>query len=154
MKRVLFVSLLVFFSMTVFSQNEEQINKNLQLKYLTFLKTEGFTPSVDNDGDVMFKYEGNTYYIRPMGSVNKFKLSYYLSSDKSNQLNKLLDAANEVMKDYYNIIITVSEDKKNDKYIVIYSVDNFFANENDYEKFLYRCLTVIQNATKDYQGKM
>ncbi|MDR2529673.1 MAG: hypothetical protein LBD04_11785 [Synergistaceae bacterium] len=31
--------------------------------YVEYLKSEGYSPEVDKDGDVVFKYEGRTYYI-------------------------------------------------------------------------------------------
>ncbi len=31
--------------------------------YADFLKGEGYSPEVDNDGDLHFKYEGRTYFI-------------------------------------------------------------------------------------------
>jgi hypothetical protein len=31
--------------------------------YLEYLRSEGYVPSIDGDGDVVFKYEGRTYYI-------------------------------------------------------------------------------------------
>jgi hypothetical protein len=35
----------------------------LQDMYMGYLKEQGYTPSIDEDGDVRFKYEGGTYYI-------------------------------------------------------------------------------------------
>ncbi len=31
--------------------------------YRSFLASEGYTPKIDNDGDVAFKFEGGNYYI-------------------------------------------------------------------------------------------
>ena len=35
----------------------------LQSRHLTYLRTEGYVPEVDEDGDIRFKREGFTYYI-------------------------------------------------------------------------------------------
>jgi hypothetical protein len=35
----------------------------MQRMYVSYLKQEGYVPSVDEDGDVQFKIEGGTYYI-------------------------------------------------------------------------------------------
>lgn len=31
--------------------------------YAEFLKSEGYSPTIDSDGDVVFKYEGRTYLL-------------------------------------------------------------------------------------------
>jgi hypothetical protein len=35
----------------------------LQNRYLAFLREEGYTPSIDSDGDILFKIQGKSYYI-------------------------------------------------------------------------------------------
>ena len=37
--------------------------KYLQDVYIKILKSEGYRPKIDNDGDVRFKKEGSTYYF-------------------------------------------------------------------------------------------
>jgi len=36
---------------------------NLQRMYLEFLREEGYFPSIDADGDILFKVSGNNYFI-------------------------------------------------------------------------------------------
>ncbi|MBL8983321.1 MAG: hypothetical protein JNL26_14105 [Gemmatimonadetes bacterium] len=31
--------------------------------FLEYLRTEGYVPTIDSDGDIKFKYEGGTYYL-------------------------------------------------------------------------------------------
>jgi hypothetical protein len=45
----------------IFSQQYSKTQ--LQKMYSDYLKSEGYSPSVDEDGDVAFKYEGGNYYI-------------------------------------------------------------------------------------------
>ncbi len=45
---------------------EEDLNdteRELQSLYMNYLSTEGYSPVVDKDGDVKFKYEGRVYFI-------------------------------------------------------------------------------------------
>jgi hypothetical protein len=35
----------------------------LQNRYLAYLREEGYSPSVDGDGDILFKIQGKSYYI-------------------------------------------------------------------------------------------
>ena len=67
MKKIFSTLLLVFFFTSVqafaddvFSTRQLALRSEIQ----TFLKQEGFMPEVDSDGDVKFKREGTTYYIR------------------------------------------------------------------------------------------
>lgn len=38
-------------------------NQHRAEMYLEFLREEGFAPKIDDDGDVIFKYEGGTFLI-------------------------------------------------------------------------------------------
>ena len=37
--------------------------RSLRDKVMSFLKTEGFQPSIDEDGDIKFKRQGDVYYV-------------------------------------------------------------------------------------------
>jgi hypothetical protein len=59
---MLIVGLLVSTISMAQNLNDEQLA--LRSDLLNFLKVEGFTPTIDSDGDISFKYEGHPYYIR------------------------------------------------------------------------------------------
>jgi hypothetical protein len=41
-----------------------KMSKNTRAQmYSDYLRTEGYAPEVDKDGDIIFKYEGHVYYI-------------------------------------------------------------------------------------------
>ena len=44
-------------------ETKELSEQQLQELYMTYLKSEGYQPSIDGDGDVKFKVEGKSYYI-------------------------------------------------------------------------------------------
>ncbi len=62
------VSLIIFFftiemvslAQTTLNTNQLALRSSLQ----SFLKTEGFQPEIDSDGDIKFKRQGSTYFIR------------------------------------------------------------------------------------------
>ncbi len=69
MKRLIFTfsTLLLMLPTMAIAQNNSEFNsEQLQLRteLFTFLKEEGFMPELDSDGDVKFKSEGQSYYIR------------------------------------------------------------------------------------------
>ncbi len=59
------IILTLFGSQSIFAQNTAgYTKKGLQDLYMKYLVEEGFQPKVDGDGDVVFKREGGTYFIR------------------------------------------------------------------------------------------
>ncbi|MDR2518386.1 MAG: YbjN domain-containing protein [Spirochaetaceae bacterium] len=43
--------------------NAQMSSAQLQTMYLTYLREQGYQPSVDSDGDIQFKAEGGTFFI-------------------------------------------------------------------------------------------
>ena len=70
-----------------------------QKMYLDFLVEQGFAPKIDNDNDVVFKYEGKTFLI----SIDEqdeqyFRLIFpnFWSVNDTTELSKALKVANDV----------------------------------------------------------
>ena len=88
MKKLFSTLLLVFFftSFQAFADGEFTTRQlALRSEIQSFLKQEGFMPEIDSDGDIKFKREGNTYYVR-IDKANKSPMyvrlqSYYSYSD-------------------------------------------------------------------------
>jgi hypothetical protein len=54
----------VFFAFPASAQENVEWTKNsLQNTYMQFLREEGYLPSVDDDGDILFKVSGSNYFI-------------------------------------------------------------------------------------------
>jgi len=54
----------IFLAFPVSSQEGTVWTKNaLQNIYIQFLREEGYSPSFDGDGDILFKVSGNNYFI-------------------------------------------------------------------------------------------
>jgi hypothetical protein len=56
-----------------FNIDAQMSKTDLQQMYLAYLRTEGYSPEVDSDGDIKFKAEGRTLYI----IVNDSDLEYF-----------------------------------------------------------------------------
>ena len=66
MLRVTTKLLLAFFALLLIGVSparEAVAEGKLPDMYAEYLKSEGYSPKIDQDGDVLFKYEGRTYYI-------------------------------------------------------------------------------------------
>jgi len=54
----------VFFAFPVSAQEGvEWTRDDLQNMYMQYLREEGYLPSIDEDGDILFKVSGNNYFI-------------------------------------------------------------------------------------------
>ena len=78
MKQLIFI--LFLFPFVLSSQSfdglseSEKISLN-QKRYLDFLKSEGYTPSVSERGNISFKKEGDKYWIDRNSDENFFKIN-------------------------------------------------------------------------------
>ena len=65
---------------------------------VSFLKSEGFVPSVDEDGDIWFKKEGDNLLVSVQDEAAPFyvQISYYLSSEGMDDQVALLKAVNNI----------------------------------------------------------
>ena len=64
MKKVVSVLVMVFCCIAMLQAKEfTSKQKQLRTNIVSFLKTEGYMPEIDSDGDIKFKSEGSTYYV-------------------------------------------------------------------------------------------
>ena len=147
-----FTAFFMFFSaLLTFAQDEEQVNKELQEKYISFLKEEGFSPIIDSDGDVKFKNEGETYYIRPTNDKKYFQVMKILNENDPEKFVDLLKSANATMIEYKQIKIVIYKKKDNSGFNGHFKSDNFLGNEDDFKKIFYRSMKVIQASIKFFK---
>jgi hypothetical protein len=141
-----FIALFLFISaIPTFAQDEAQIKKELQEKYMAFLKEEGFSPTIDSDGDVKFKNEGNIFYLRPTTDKKYFEVLRILTDDNSDKFVSLLKSSNVTMKEFRLIRIIIYENS-NEGFVVHFRSDNYLGEEEDFKKIFYRSLNVITSS--------
>ncbi|KOO23014.1 secreted protein [Chrysochromulina tobinii] len=110
--------------------------------YVDFLTEEGYKPTVDSDGDVMFKKEGLLYYIFPeRNDPQHFRIvlpNIWKIEDETERLQVLTacDFANSKTK-VVKIFTTV---KKN----VWVSAELFVNKPEDFKPLFDRCISAIQ----------
>ena len=69
---------------------------------MSYLRNEGYAPSYDSDGDVMFKINGNVYYalVRDNGDYSLVEIrAQFRTEDKS--LSELYQIANDINLNKY-----------------------------------------------------
>ena len=145
MKKVGLLAIITLcFSFNVaFAQNEDSdaIKKRVQDSYMQFLKEEGFSPSVDEDGDVKFKMEGVTYYMQPSDDPLYLSVARFLSNTEKVHDLKIYDAIDKTNREYKVVKVFLSENYSN----LIIKASNYLHEEDDFKHIFYRCLKRIKN---------
>ncbi|MDR0498739.1 MAG: YbjN domain-containing protein [Holophagales bacterium] len=98
MRKIVFsalVALLFFGTNNLYAQTKSQ----LQQMYVSYLKAEGYQPSIDSDGDVKFTAEGLSLYIdidEQLKDPNYFRIALQTSVEYKTKAERLkaFEAAN------------------------------------------------------------
>jgi hypothetical protein len=122
-----------------------------QKMYMNYLKEEGFTSSVDNDGDVQFQYEGKTYFIE----VNEKDPEFFrvvlpnIWPIESPEEEAMAIVAAEYSTDKTKVVKTILV-KDN----VWLSAESFVKVPEDFQGIFKRTLSAIQTSVGHYVEKM
>ena len=69
------------------TEEDEEMMKEMIDNYVYHLKSEGYKPEVDKDGDIEFKKEGRTYFIE-LYDEDFFIISTWLQLDEDQDCSK------------------------------------------------------------------
>lgn len=111
MKKVfLFLFCLLCGFMTVHADDLTGKALTMRGQIKSFIAEEGYTPSIDSDGDVMFKYEGDKYWVTMENYADGvyFQLFTVTSISDAN-INRVRRAADEAQRNYKFVRCNVGE---------------------------------------------
>ena len=77
MKFYLFACIMLFASNCVAQTTLTAEHEQLRTEIKQFITDEGYAPSIDSDGDIMFKFEGKTYYVKIYKDTNPYFIAIY-----------------------------------------------------------------------------
>lgn len=146
MTRLLFTLCLISSTFSAYSQfdAETQIKKKLiQDKYLAFLNEKGYSPEVDEDGDVKFQYNERNYYITiDIKDESFFRLARLAGLTLENETD--ITEAKEIC---HNVTQDVKVAKvywlKNTIWV---SSELLMPDKDSYEEVFDRCLRLTESA--------
>lgn len=141
MKKLILLAF-VLIAVNVTAQNEDETKKRLQNEYVQFLKDEGFMPTVDDDGDVKFKKEGDSYYLRPTNDNRYFRLSKWLGNEDKIQNLKIHKSMNATIAKYKAVRIYAVSDYSG----IWIEVACYLPEEDGFKLIFYRSLNVLVDA--------
>ena len=154
MRNVVKACLLATFSALVFAANAgaaQDEGTELQRLYQTYLADEGYRPSIDADGDVRFKREGNNYFIAVSDDDPEFftvVLPNIWPIDDDAERTRVLAAADASnAKSKVSKVYTVKDD-------VWVSVELFVKRPEDFKGVFERAMSALDNGTDNFVSKM
>lgn len=115
------------------------------------LEKEGFRPSIDDDGDIVFKYEGGTYFI-DIDAKDEFyvRIAYpnFWEIESEDERTKAIKCAHEATKLIKVAKISVEENN------VWGSIELFVKDEDAFAPIFMRCLMALDGAVREFISAM
>lgn len=135
----------------VAAEGSELDKTGLQKLYVDYLSAEGYRPEVDDDGDVVFKREGLTYFINVAEDDQEF-FSVVLPNiwpiESETERAMVLAAADRANgKAKVSKVFTMDDD-------VWVATELFVARPGDFTGVFQRALSAIDTATDIFTGNM
>lgn len=142
MKKILllFVGAFMLFPSLIGAADLTTQQKQLRASIQSFLKEDGFTPSIDQDGDLAFKIEGKTYYISiSAANTDPFYVRFSIYHSYSGSITKSTITKALVELNRYKGVKVLCYDEN---YVI--SADNFVRDAEEFKVVFYRLKRVIQ----------
>lgn len=144
MKKYLFtlLALVALCAMPVRAE-KNAAEKNFMNQVESYLRNEGYAPSLDSDGDVKFKYQGNTYYVSAEQYDEGFyvKVSGYMGCEDTNR-RAVLEAMNktEGSLKFLRCHMNSSGDQ------IIYEVAGYYSNLYQFKQMFPNAVEILDLA--------
>ncbi|MCM2373717.1 hypothetical protein [Aporhodopirellula aestuarii] len=160
MTAVTFAMLLAFIASPCRAQDKAALSSEkpvtwtkeaLQQSHMEFLKSEGYSPRVDEDGDVAFKFEGRTYYLLiAEDDPNLMRLAYpnFWSLENEDERQRAQVAALKATKDTKVAKVFLTD--KNTWAMV----SLFLAEPDDFHPVFSRCLSALRLSVNTFADTM
>ena len=128
----------------------ETVVQNVDQVYYDYLKEEGYLPKRYDDGDIGFKYEGNTYIIHIDNYDKEFfcmSLIYGYKCKNDDDKIKAYKVASETTKRHKMVKTNIIEKDESDDIIIITTVECLLNIWMDFKINLRRWIRAMDRAT-------
>lgn len=153
MKRNLLLLVLAFVSvLPVVSRELTPEQKAFRSSIMSFIREEGFSPSIDEDNSLTFKKEGELYWI-DIADSSPFYIEFHRSGLKCNDANKnlVLQSCNEANKKVKCVKAIMGDTS------VSLVIELFCHSAEEFKYTFYKSLKELDNSystVKEYYNKM
>ena len=123
------------------TSNEDRFKNDL----LRYLRTQGYSPTIDDDGDVNFTHDGENHYVviqweDPNYFVIINRAGYTLVGDRGLDRNASILACNEINKDMFAVKLYCTERS------VFFRIEQFSRTFEQFRNVLSENLRLLSNA--------
>jgi hypothetical protein len=140
----------VFFVLPAAAQQQqpqqEWTRSELQNIYIDYLRQEGYLPSIDADGDILFKVSGNSYFIIVDENDLQFFQIYMGFSLGAVSTEDALNAANYSNRRSKVAKVSISSDGR----VANITAELLLNNPRDFMPVLSRALSLMRNAENNF----
>ena len=136
---------------TFAQQNLTSAQKSFQNSIVSFLKEEGYTPTIDGDGWIAFKSEGKSHWIRIFNESPFFivfsRSGFKLGGDDGFEFPASLWACNEVNKELDAVKMYCLAES------ISINIEQYSRSAEDFKYVFYKNLNVLTEAAKQFVEK-
>jgi hypothetical protein len=132
----------LFQAVSLGAQTAESELKRQQEMYLEYLKTEGYIPTLDQDGDILFKIAGSFYFLMIDENDPEFFQLYKGINLESTPMQDALEAANYTNRRSKVAKMYITTDGT----AAIIKVEMLLKEPDAYKAVFKRCISILQNA--------
>ena len=151
MKKISILSILILLASIVSSAADlSQKAQNMRTQLKSYLTSNGYSPSIDSDGDIEFKHDGSIFYVHFQDYQSKVAVSIYKPYNNNTDLSNvaLKNICQEIMAEYIMAKLYMSSSYKR-IYIEVEALYDTPAQVKDLFKSNLKLLTVIDKVFRE-----
>ena len=146
----IFLLALIIGIMFVLPASAQKTRSDFQKMYMTYLNKQGYNPKIDEDGDVLFKIKGDSYFI----IVNEkdpqlFEIICVINMENT-PMQKSLEAANYANRNSDCACVYISKDGK----FAIITVITLLIKPADWQKLFPRIIDLIDDTEGTFASQL
>lgn len=116
---------------------------NYKASLISFVKTEGYMPKLDSDGDIAFKHDGDSYWIQ----ASSYDDGYYvtvmtMTSVENENITAIRKAMDETARGLKFVRLYSSSNEK----VVFISYSWYCVSVTDFKRMFSNALSVVSTA--------
>jgi hypothetical protein len=144
----IFLAIFILGGIFVFpaASQQEWTREDLQSVYMEYLRQEGYMPSIDDDGDILFKVAGNSYFIIIDETDLQFFQIYMGFKMETLSPEIALNAVNYSNRSSKVVKVAFSPDRK----IISITAELLLNDPKDFIPVFSRAISLIQNAENNF----
>jgi len=152
MKRTvkIIVLAIVFGIFFVFPAAAQKTKSDFQKMYMTFLNQKKYSPVIDDDGDIVFNYNGDNYIIIVNEKNPQLFEMFYPLNVSNYPMQKAVNAANFANRNSDVVTVYVLPDGKT----AIISVGLLLLKPKDFQTLFPKILGLIDDALENFKKEI